>query len=346
MNKIPQTISIIVMLVLISISSSIIGNKTTKLITLPNIVGVTTRTFEDKQRNNRPLITEIWYPAGNSAKGKDVSNWWIQTPQARDADVPKSPKNFPLILFSHGYADDRFTSSWFAETLAAHGYIVATIDHYGNTGHQIDELAAQSWLRPQDLSFVLTQLLNDPTFGPRIDKKRIGAAGFSLGGITALWLAGAQANFKNVESDLSTALPSGLSPAFYKSVDYKLANSSFKDNRIRAIFIMNPGFGGINSIFDKKGLAKISIPVYIIAGAGDKITPVTYNAKRFALSIPHATLRILPGYADHYVFENRCTLLGTRMRPHMCYDHPTINRKKIHRETAGIAIKFFNNNLK
>jgi predicted dienelactone hydrolase len=45
------------------------------------------------------------------------------------------------------------------------------------------------WERAKDLSTVLDDVLADPDFGPHIDRRRIGAAGFSLGGYTVIEFA-------------------------------------------------------------------------------------------------------------------------------------------------------------
>jgi len=45
------------------------------------------------------------------------------------------------------------------------------------------------WERARDLSAVIDGMLSDPTFMPRIDRQRIGAAGFSLGGYTMIAIA-------------------------------------------------------------------------------------------------------------------------------------------------------------
>ena len=45
------------------------------------------------------------------------------------------------------------------------------------------------WDRVRDLSAVIDGMLSDPTFMPRIDRQRIGAAGFSLGGYTMIAIA-------------------------------------------------------------------------------------------------------------------------------------------------------------
>ena len=82
---------------------------------------------------------------------------------------------------------------WLGHYLAARGYIVAAVNHHGNTAAE-KQRAAQGfllyWERAKDLTVVLDKLFADPFFGPRIDRDRIGAAGFSLGGYTVISVAG------------------------------------------------------------------------------------------------------------------------------------------------------------
>jgi predicted dienelactone hydrolase len=82
---------------------------------------------------------------------------------------------------------------WLGTYLASRGYLVAAINHHGNTAAE-QERAAQGfmlyWERAKDLTAVLDKLLADPVFGTHIDRDRIGAAGFSLGGSTVISIAG------------------------------------------------------------------------------------------------------------------------------------------------------------
>ncbi len=54
------------------------------------------------------------------------------------------------------------------------------------------------------MSELLTYLLQHPQWGVVIDKNKIVAAGFSLGGLTALWLGGIEADKELFKSELDT----------------------------------------------------------------------------------------------------------------------------------------------
>jgi dienelactone hydrolase len=105
-----------------------------------------------------------------------------------DIYLPDASGPRPLVMFSHGYhgAPRKFTQLFRAWARA--GYIVAaprfplTSDR-GEPYDSVGDFANQ----PADISFVLTQLLDGP-LADRIDPKRIGAAGLSLGGATTYGL--------------------------------------------------------------------------------------------------------------------------------------------------------------
>jgi predicted dienelactone hydrolase len=118
----------------------------------------------------------------------------------RDARVRSG--RHPLIAFSHGYGGHRRQSTFLCTHLASHGYVVAAVDHTGNTVfdvlHTVMQLAAGGprpdtdatlrefiELRPADVSFMLDQMLASE-FGSVIDAARIGMAGHSFGGWTTL----------------------------------------------------------------------------------------------------------------------------------------------------------------
>ena len=101
-----------------------------------------------------------------------------------------------LVLQESGRGSNALVYAWFAQYLAARGYVVAAIDHYRANSYDstIAYLANKLWQRPRDISLAITFLLSRPDFGPAIDRDRIGAAGHSQGGFTALWLGGAEVN--------------------------------------------------------------------------------------------------------------------------------------------------------
>lgn len=88
---------------------------------------------------------------------------------------------------SHGHRGDRRERSWLAEHLAKNGFLVAAVEHYGNTFSNYNPLISiRFWERPVDVSFSIDQLLADPFLKNRIDAARIGFVGYSMGGMTGL----------------------------------------------------------------------------------------------------------------------------------------------------------------
>src|SRR6185436_10580607 len=94
------------------------------------------------------------------------------------------PPRFPLVLVSHGNGGSAAQMAWLGTVLARAGFIAAAIDHPGNTsaGKPTVQGFTEWWFRPPALSAALDRVMSDSTFGARIDRDRIGAAGFSRGG--------------------------------------------------------------------------------------------------------------------------------------------------------------------
>ncbi|MBS0604943.1 MAG: hypothetical protein JSS60_07920 [Verrucomicrobia bacterium] len=317
------------------------------IILQPNKTGITTFHYYDKERN-RPIVTEIWYPVDPESPAKAPAGFWLRCDESRDAPISNKKSRYPLVLMSHGSGGDRFNMSWLAEVLASNGYIVAAMDHYGNTwNNKIPEAYAKPWERPKDISFVLDQLLSDSPFKDRIDQDRIGFAGYSLGGATGIWIAGAEAtDLSNAHVKANTAqdLADIVSPEILDTIDFSKACGSYRDPRINAVFVMAPALGWM---FEGNSLEKIDIPVFIVAPEKDLVVPTEKNAKVFASKIAKATLKILPGEATHYVFLNRANAVGKRfLEARYCEDPASIDRKKLHEEIAKKSVFFFDESLR
>jgi predicted dienelactone hydrolase len=179
-------------------------------------VGMVTRNFTDENRKNwegtapRPLTTAIWYPAtARAAKSETIfggppdKEIFAPVTVAADAEISRESQKYPLILLSHGTGGSAIQMMWLGYYMASRGYIVAAVNHHGNTAAE-RPYAAQGfllyWERARDLMAVLDKLLADPVFGGRIDRDRIGAAGFSLGGYTVISIAGGRFSPREFES--------------------------------------------------------------------------------------------------------------------------------------------------
>ena len=167
-----------------------------------NPVGLSFAAYEDTARRswtgpqNRPLATAVWYPA---ALGSRESEWRVGIFNAgwnaQKAPLAAATTTRALVVLSHGTGGGAAGMAWLAETLASSGYIVAAVNHHGNTAaepsYQLQGFILW-WERARDISVLIDKLLADPQFGAHIDPSRIGVAGFSLGGYTALATVGAR----------------------------------------------------------------------------------------------------------------------------------------------------------
>ena len=138
----------------------------------------------DRARGNRELPFAVWFPKA----GAGIS---------------------PLVLYSHASYGHGRQSAFLATHLASHGYIVAAADHTGNTATDFAERArrlaagdiqartaeeAEEYLRHiiadrvPDLRALLDHILSGAVseIAGRIDRARIGLAGWSFGGWAVL----------------------------------------------------------------------------------------------------------------------------------------------------------------
>lgn len=189
----------------------------------PYPVGVTRIVLRDEGRD-RTLLTEVWYPADESARGLPPSpageylpeglefladNATIPLVAVREAPVaPGGP--FPLVAFSHGNNGIRFQNSFQMEHLASHGFVVVAPDHdhntYFDTSGNFEQLRID---RPLDIRFVLDAFSGftaDPEdrFAGWIDTSLpFGVTGHSFGAFTSIAVA-------SQDSRIGAAVPMAL----------------------------------------------------------------------------------------------------------------------------------------
>jgi predicted dienelactone hydrolase len=295
----------------------------------------------------------VWYPAPD---GTAVTPFPIGPSDAPLFDggsvafgAPIAAGAHPLIVLSHGTGGSAVTLSWLAEALASHGYIVAGPDHPGNNA--LHPYTAQgfslAWLRARDLSAVVDALLASPRFAPSIDRSRIGAAGFSLGGYTVIEIAGARSHvtgsiqappeFPDLTARVAALQKSD--PAY--AAAFETQGASYRDPRVKSVFALAPAIG---QAVTRESLAAIEIPVSIVVGSADTIAPPDDNARYYAGAIPGAALQVIPD-AGHYTFLDVCLPAGVRARPELCTDREGLDRGMVHAKAAASALAFFAHTL-
>lgn len=313
-------------------------------------VGIREVEYIDPHEGSRHLTLSVFYPAAIRERpaAPFAMPFFTKLNLYKDAEPAFGTSKHPLVMFSHGRGSNGLYYAWFAEFLAAHGYIVAALNHYrANTyDSTIAYLANKLWQRPRDIGLSISFLQNDPFWGKSIDADRIGVAGHSQGGFTALWVGGAKINpekylafqrgWRNnqmVPEYLRNELPLDAAPAL-----------DVHDKRVKAVFAMAPGivqaFG-----MDEAGLQQLTVPTYITVGAGDTQAPPKDNAEFAARHIPHAELHVIPGRVDHDIFINECNEDGRNEFPQACIDAPGIDRGQIHASIGDAALRFYDASL-
>jgi predicted dienelactone hydrolase len=251
--------------------------------------------LQDRQRH-RTVPVDIYFP---KQEEKRTSSSPLVS-RLLSASQPLDSRQ-PLVIISHGFGANRKSFAYLARHLASHGLTVAALEHPGSNirrrlsvsvGSNPSELlpATEFIDRPKDVSFVLDELakLNQQP-GPlqeKLNTQQVSVIGHSLGGYTALALAGAEVNLVELRQFCTSSTPIGQAPADW--IQCAAANLSerklqLRDQRIKSAIALNPVVG---NIFGKTGLTQVATPVLFLAGTEDTITPALNHQLR-----PFAQLR-------------------------------------------------------
>jgi predicted dienelactone hydrolase len=208
-----------------------------------------------------PTLTFITYPSSDNAPQGSYAfpyhdaaygSFEAMLGPGEEPSFADPNQRYPLIILSHGSDAHGIYDVAHAHDLASHGYVVAVINYGDDRTAKVESPNLHvDYLRPLLTKAVLDSLLDSEVFGPHIDADNIGISGFSLGGFTALAVAGGAIGGKA---------------------------KSVSDRRIRAGLVAAPWVG---DTFDKgdlfafgpnnNGLNGIDIPVIGLFGTNDKV---------------------------------------------------------------------------
>lgn len=224
---------------------------------------------------------------------------------------PATAGPHPVVLLSHGTGGSAGSLAWLAEALRASGFLVAAVDHHGNTSAEdyLVEGFVFGWERARDLSVLLDHVVAVDD----VDPGRVGAAGFSLGGYTVMALLGARVDPRAVRAVFDGTLPAPSVPEFPDLVatlrrdydDERLAAAvadgagPMADARVRAGFAIAPALGLVVS---PGSLRLVQAPVELRWGEADEICPPEENALVYLDAVPGATGRSVGRDVGHYDF--------------------------------------------
>lgn len=320
-------------------------------------VGVRQIVAASKERGSDLAVT-VWYPADSGEKPVTLGDSVFFVGTDAMLEAPISRGKYPLILLSHGagLGGSPQAMSWIATPLAKQGFIVAAPTHPGNAGAKRSAAETMKlWLRPGDISATLDAVKKQPPFENHLDAGRVGVIGLSMGGSTALALAGARfdpirlATYCDTDT-LNASLCGWVrqSGVDLHAMDMQLAGRDNEDKRIKFAMAIDPV---PVDVFQTNTFSEVSIPVEIVNLGRPGEIPKTALASGVTKAISNGTYSVIED-ASHYSMFGECKPSAAEIAESegiddpICSDGEGHSRREIHKQLIDMVTEAFDRALK
>jgi predicted dienelactone hydrolase len=250
-------------------------------------------------------------------------------------DCPIAGTGLPLVVISHGHGGSYLSHHDLAETVADAGFVVAAINHPGDTSTDMSRAADISEFveRPTDIKRLIDYMLKTAPEAARIDPGKIGFFGFSRGGYTGIVLAGG-----NPDAEHANVPCPDLSILICRQIrDHDLPKGPLThDARIKAYVIADP----LNEFPTADTVKDIKAPIQLWASqfGGDGVLPETVPALAAALA-RKPEFHLVAG-SSHFAFLAPCSAELAKDVPRICADAEGFDRIAFHKEFNQKALAF------
>ena len=198
-------------------------------------------------------------------------------------------KPAPLVVIAPGLNTDWENFTYIAKHLASHGFGVAALNFPGTNAERVNAVLNGLDTPPLDNQWVLqpkvvTRLLDeierksqsDSVWQGKLDLQKVGIIGQSLGGYTAMAIAGAKVDWQHLQQECRTIGSReqiDLNPSLFwqcQGAANSIPNTDLQDERIVAAIAINPV---TNPVFSKSGINQLKTPLMMVAGDKDRFAP-------------------------------------------------------------------------
>ena len=286
--------------------------------------------------NGPALKAMVWTPCAEPAENVPFGPYVLHGRR----DCPTRGDKLPLVVISHGHTGSYLGHHDLAETLADAGFVVAAINHPGDSFVDPSRSGDLSVFieRPTDIKRLIDYMLSAAPDAAKIDPQRIGFFGFSRGGYTGLVLAGGVPDF--LHSDVPC--PDPRPPVCDEVARGEVPPSLPGDTRIKAYVLADP----LNEFPAASDLKNVTAPIQLWASqyGGDGVLP--HNAPALARTLPRKPdYHFVPNSA-HFAFLAPCAEAMKEKTPEICVDEHGFDRVAFHKELDASVLAFFQANLR
>ncbi len=267
----------------------------------------------------------VLYPAATPGKTETVGPYQLDV--ARDA--PLAAGAFPMVLVSHGKGGSPWVYRTLAHYLARHGFVVGLPEHPFNNRND------NSWhgttrnlaARPRHLHLAINHLYGHAKFAASLKADAVAVVGHSMGGYTALALAGG----------VPTSFP-------WESPDWQPhAVPTAADGRVRALVLLAPATAWFGAAGALRG---VRAPVLLLeAGKDEHTTPE--HAQIVLNGVPdrgQITHRVIAN-AGHFAFLSPFPAAMTSPAFPPSQDPPGFNRTLFHDDLNAEILAFLSREM-
>jgi predicted dienelactone hydrolase len=169
-------------------------------------------------------------------------------------DAPMEGNGCPLVIISHGGGGSGLTYRGLASHLARAGFVVVLPEHPGDnrSDRGLKGTAANLENRPRHIRLALDAAFADATVGTQISSEKVAVIGHSMGGYTALAVAGGR--------------PFG---GPHETADGQIRPVSvWPDPRVRALVLLAPACVWF---WSDGALADVAVPILMLTAEKDEL---------------------------------------------------------------------------
>lgn len=247
-----------------------------------------------------PIPVWVMYPAMVPPREVAIGPYTLEVA----LNAPIEAGRFPLAVISHGTHSTGLVFRTLAHFLARHGFIVALPEHPGDNlfQHQLAYSYRNLEERPRHIRAVIDTLAAHAWFGHAMQANNVAVIGHSVGGYTALAMAGGKPHTGFLVA-LAHHPHYAQQPSWTALVrQHRIPVKSVPvavDPRVRAAVALAPDF----SLYMNEGaLANVNVPVLLMVGEKDLWAHETIAAARKGWGSDGQWDARVVANAGHYAF--------------------------------------------